>query len=434
MLVPFFSFSQKTTSDTAITKSAGSFSGWNDLSFNTASLTTRQFKDSLTHEFGITGNGVISSNSVNLSFSIAALRNEFIDDDQKNSVSEDLEPVNVFEFNTDGEIYYRFIAPDFLFHSPALLSFSLKSGAIQQTKFTDDLFSVVFFGNAGFAGATADFSDTRSELYDYRQLRFGIQKKFFTASSAWETGIGISFLSVKNGTDLELTHATLFTEQNGEYIDAVYDFKYMESDSSNTGSLQVDGVGAAADIMICYTPKGGRSNFVFYVNDLGIISWNKHATLYSADSSLHFEGITVTDFLLDTDSTFFQFNKDSLLKKTGTAVESGSYSTVFPMRFSFVYFHSFSNKWMGRAGITYRPYPDLLPMFFIQPQYLFTRWLTAGILLSYGGTARLGAGVLAGAVISKRIHLRVGSENVLGLIMPEQTSSTSLFLQAAVTF
>lgn len=432
MLVSFFSFAQNSINTKG--RAAVSLALWNDLSFNTAALIAPQFKDSLIHELGIAGNGVISSNAVNLSFSTAALRNEFIDAEMKNSVAVNLAAQNVFEFSTSGEIYYRFIAPEFLFHSPALLSLSLKNGGVQQTKFTDDLFNVVFFGNAGFAGTTADFSGTRHQQYDYRQLRLGIQKKFFTPSAAWETGIGLSFLTAKNGSGLDLAHATLFTEQNGEYIDAVYEFTYMESDASNTGSLQVDGAGAAADIMIAYIPNGGKSRFIFYANDLGIISWNKNATLYSADSALHFEGIAVTDFLQDNDSAFFQFNKDSLLKETGTVTKSGSYHTVFPMRFSFVYFHNFSSRWMGKAGMTYRPYPDLLPMFFIQPQFMIAPWFTAGLSLSYGGTAKLGVGVLADAVISQRMHIRLASENLLGIVLPQQTSSTSLFLQAAVTF
>ncbi|HUM46288.1 MAG TPA: hypothetical protein PLD84_05140, partial [Chitinophagales bacterium] len=86
MLVSFFSFAQNTSINTK-GRAAVSLAVWNDLSFNTAALIAPQFKDSLIHELGIAGNGVISSNSVNLSFSTAALRNEFIDDEMKNSVA-----------------------------------------------------------------------------------------------------------------------------------------------------------------------------------------------------------------------------------------------------------------------------------------------------------------------------------------------------------
>ncbi|MGB3073899.1 MAG: DUF5723 family protein [Chitinophagales bacterium] len=414
---------------------ANSLKGWNDLSLTTTAINPfTSFNDSMNHEISLSGNGVLSSNSVNLAFSVAALRNKFIDDEQKHSVSDNLTSINSFEYNTGASISYRVVSPKFLWQTPALLSLSLKVGSVQQSEFTSDLFNVVFFGNASYAGLTADFSGSRDIKYDYRQVRVGVQKKFFSHAAEWEAGVGLSFLSAKNGFEINLRNATLFTEQNGEYLDATYNFEYRQADTSNHGSLQTDGRGASLDLLLSCTLPGGKSRLVFYAGDVGFISWNKQATLYTADTSLHFEGIEVVDFLQTSDTTLFQFNKDSLLNQTSTTVKTSSYVSQFPMRLSFIYFHAFSNRWMTYAGMTYRPFTDLLPVFFIQPQYAFTSWLTGGCSIAYGGTSKFNLGLMANVVADRHWSFRLASENVLGIFIPQQTTSTSLFLQALFNF
>lgn len=437
VLNSFFSFAQEVTTDIPGKKNhfAEPLSGWSNLSFYPGDLPMlQQFNDSMKREIGISGDVVLSSNSVNLPFSISALQNEFIDDEMKENVTQKLSPLNAFEFNYGGELYYRFLAGKFLFKSPALFTAGFKAASVQQAKFTDDLFNVAFFGNAGYAGQTADFSGSHNLSYNYRQFRLGIQKQFFTQSGLWEVGTALSLLTAKQGSSLDLKNVTLFTEQNGEYIDAYYNFEYFVSDSSNKGSLQTDGAGASVDLMLSYLSPGRKSRFIFYANDVGFISWNKESRIYAADSSLHFTGIEVTDLLFGNDSALFHFDVDTLLKKTGTVVTTGSHTTNFTMRFSLVYLHALSEKWTAAAGITYRPFPDLLPRFFVLPQYVFSPFLRAGFSLAYGGTSKFNLGLQGQATIGSQLSLRIGSENVLGIFMPQETTATSLFLQATIRF
>jgi hypothetical protein len=170
------------------------------------------------------------------------------------------------------------------------------------------------------------------------------------------------------------------------------------------------------------------------VNGAGFIGWNKHSRIYSADSSLHFEGIEVTDLLHGNDSTLFQFNSDTLLNKTGTDVKQESHTTAFPVKFSFAYIRMLSEKWIATGGISYRPFPDLMPMIFVQPQYAFTPSLRAALSLAYGGTGGFQVGLHVNGTLKHRLFLQAGSENILGIFIPKQTTSTSLFLQASVRF
>lgn len=434
----FCCFSQEMVVDTSRDAGGNSreaVSGWSNIDSDFGDLLLCQhFNDGSATELGIKGQSVISSNAVNLSFSVAALRNKFLDEERKQEVSQHLNPVNTFEFNTSGQLFYRFVCDSFLFQSPALISISFETGSIQQAQFTDDLFNVVFFGNAGYAGQTADFSGSEDLSFNYNELRFALQKKFKRESCSWEIGTGISFITGKYGSSVKLDHATLFTEQYGEYIDADYNFRYFVSDSSNSGRLQADGVGASIDASVSFLPGNKKSRCILSVNDAGFIGWNKNSRIYSADSSLHFEGIEVTDFLHGNDSTLFQFNSDTLLHKTGTDLKQESHATALPLKFSFAYIRMLNERWIATGGISYRPFPDLMPLIFVQPQYAFTPSLRGAFSLAYGGTCGFQLGLQVNGTVKHRVFLQAGSENILGIFVPKQTTSTSLFLQASFRF
>lgn len=416
---------------------AGRFdlTGWNDLTFNSTDVGfPKLFTDSSAHEAGIRGGSEISSNSLSLAFSVSALSNNYLDEDLKNSVSDQLSGKNVFEYHAGAEIFFRFIAENFIGRSPALLSFGFRAGSFQQLGFTDDLFHVAFYGNAGYAGRTADFSGSEGLLYDYRQVRFGIQKKVSKASAVWEAGLGASILFAKNGSQVKVNEGTLFTEQNGEYLHAVYDFEYMVSDTGNKGTLQADGIGAAADVMLAWLSADRNSRMVLFVNDLGFIGWNNRTDLYRADSAIYFEGIEATDFLTGEDDALFQFNTDSILVRTGTSSERGALTTFLPFSLSLNYSNAFADRWMAGGGISYRPSVDLMPFFYAQPVYSFSRWFDGGVTLSYGGTAGFQLGILGQFSWGNQLQIRLASENIMGILLPYQSTSTSLFLQASVQF
>jgi hypothetical protein len=420
------------TEDSIIYKNV--LTGWQDPFFNISNpLSFQFFNHEIRNELGIFGSGILSSNALPLPFSIAVLQNEFIDDVKKMDASAKLGSKNTFEFNYGGGIFFRFQRDSFLFKQPACYTITFRTASVQQVRFTDDLFNVVFFGNAGYAGQTADFSGSSELNYNFNQLRFFTQKKF-GKTSQWEGGAGLSFLTARQGTAIQLDRGTLYTEQNGEYIDASYHFTYFVSDSSNHGGLQVDGLGAAADLFLSFMLPDSISKFTFSVNDFGFIGWNKNSRIYRADSSFHFEGIEVTDLLHPADSSLFNFNADTLLKKTGAKVGSEAHQTWLPARFSLMYTRLFNERWMASAGISYRPLTDLLPFFYVQPQFAITPKLRTALLLGYGGTDKFTAGLTVDAAIGKNIALQVGSGNFLGIFVPGETTSTSLFLQAFVNF
>ncbi|MBA2407919.1 MAG: hypothetical protein H0V65_08010, partial [Chitinophagales bacterium] len=309
--------------------------GWNTLDFsNGRDLIIQRKNDHSLRESGIKLTGLFSSNAINIPFALAVFRDDFIDDEKKIEVTNRLRSVNAFELSSSAELFYRFEKNNFLFNTPALITLNFKAGSINEAKFTKDLFQIIFFGNASYAGATADFSQTENLSYRFHQLRLGVQKKFDFINHNWEAGIGISVLAAKSGSSLKIDQGTLFTEQYGSFIDASYNFEYSVSDTLNKGYFAYDGIGTSADATLSYIPDNGSLRLLFFMNDMGFIRWNRQSQLYSADSSLHFEGFEVIDLFNSSDSALLPFNKDSLLHLTGTKISSKSFSTLLPVKFS----------------------------------------------------------------------------------------------------
>src|SRR5206468_11359245 len=117
------------------------------------------------------------------------------------------------------------------------------------------------------------FSGTEYLSYNYDQLRIAVQKKFGTGKNKWEEGLGLSVLTAKYGSSLQMDQGTLFTEQNGEYLDATYDFTYFIADKSNHGRFQVDGVGFSFDEYLSWISSNNKSRIILFANDIGFIGW-----------------------------------------------------------------------------------------------------------------------------------------------------------------
>jgi hypothetical protein len=371
---------------------------------------------------------------MNLPFSVSLIRNNFIDEGMKDDVSKRLNDLNVLEYGYNFNLSFRWLTDKFLFKSPAVYSINYQLGVYSNSKFTDQLFNTVFYGNAIYAGQTADFSGSETYDFQYDKIGFTAQNKITLSNSTLEIGAGISLVGVHSMTKFNLDHGSIYTDQYGEYIDADFGYEYLVSDSSNHSKFQFDGAGAAIDLQFSLLPASQKTRWTFYINNFGFANWNKNTRTYTADSTLHFEGLEVNNLFSPDDSSLIQYNIDSLLENTGTKIETGAKTTLLPYSFSLVYQHSLSQKIILNAGISYRPVADLVPFVFVKPQWIINSVFQVAGTLSYGGTASYALGADAYLNLNNQFKINFGSDNILGIFIPKQTTSSSIFLRLRFNF
>ena len=387
--------------------------------------------DNFRGEAGIITRATINSNAITIPFSFAIIGNDFIDNDKKDDVSAKLIKQNTLEYTYDIEVYGRWLADTFLFHTPSICEVSYHRNNFIAAEFPEPVFNTIFYGNAYYAGQMADYSKTRSLSYECHQIGFSIRKRIEEGKQNHELGAGVSLMSVNSGSMFVMPTGSLFTAETGEYLDAIYDYEYVNSKKSDRENIAL---GALIDVHYSIQNQDESSRLTFFVNDFGIASYHNRSHIYTADSAIHFEGIEVANLLSSDDSSLIQYSLDSLLENTGATLDTAAKSFMLPVSFSVLYQKSLNAALQISGGISYRPFPDLFPLVFVKSEWYLRNQFNVAAILSGGGTSLYAVGFEAGKTFGKNVNVHLGTANILGLILPHQTTSASLFLQARCFF
>ncbi len=380
----------------------------------------------------IAGSAYTRSGVVPVSFSKNILQKHFIDDNLKSIASKRLKGMNHYEYSYIASLSWYHYWGDSSFFRKCVTGVSLSERSVTELRFTRDAFNTVFYGNAMYAGDSAFFTGTGLLNIRFRQLKFTWLKRFGSADSSWTLSLSASLLQGINANHLTTGISSLFTEQNGEYLDLDSRFLYSQSNTTDKTLLAFNGTGASADLVLSF-PMGAKGNFKFIINDAGFIQWNNKSLHYLQDSSIHFEGIEINNLFSFKDTSFLNIDKDSVLSLMGVKTRERQFTTHLPMKIGMCYTASlWQNQAELRAGFRYKPAFDILPMFFVSFSMLKPKFIQPAIMLYGGGTQVFNAGVALSKVISDKLFFSIGSEDVLGFIAPNAFSSVSAFTRISV--
>jgi hypothetical protein len=374
------------------------------------------------------------STALPFSFVETLAQNEFVNDNLKNSASSRMKSFNYDEFGYNAGVAWYHRWSDSSIFKGATTSISLKQRSINEIRFTGDAFNLIFFGNAMYAGDSARLDGSKYLGITFRQLQFGWQKSFGTKDTSWSLFVGVSVLQGMSANSLTVAKGNLYTDPNGEYVDLNSSFLYWTSDSTASHLQTFKGIGVSGDIVLSF-PVGRKGNFKFAMNDLGFIRWNKQSKGYGSDTSIHFEGVQVNNLFAFQDTSFLKVNKDTLLKRAGVKQVQQHFTTILPTVISMVYSLAvWHNQATLKAGIYYKPSFDPYPLVFVSISTYKLKFVYPSIMVSAGGSQGFNAGIALSKIISKRIYITVGSENILGIVAPNQFTSASAFAALSVKF
>jgi hypothetical protein len=175
------------------------------------------FPDSSMVRMGIAGNYNFNSNALTNQFISKFYTGGYINNDLKNSVLTRVKNNNRLGADVSYGIYTAFKL-DSLFHKKNLsFFFSLRDRFHVDGQFSKDLFKVGFYGNAQYAGKTADFDGFNFNMIRYQQFQIGIYSSKYDVAAHW--GIGLSFLKGEEYLSILAKKAEMFTSEDGQYID-----------------------------------------------------------------------------------------------------------------------------------------------------------------------------------------------------------------------
>ena len=170
---------------------------------------------------------------------------------------------------------------------------SLTHRSLISTAFTGDAYHMIFEGNQTYAGQTANMSGSAASMLSYQTIEYGIFNDF--TLSGWDMSLysGLGFVKGQQLTDLNISRGTIFTQADGEYIDAsvAMQYRYYENKPS---PFAFSGAGGMLHLKL--TAEKDNNSFSVEANDLGFIRWMSPAKEVRFDSSFRFDGIPVDLF------------------------------------------------------------------------------------------------------------------------------------------
>jgi len=391
-------------------------------------------QDSVYTEAGCVFNYYLGSNSINNHFVSDVYNSRFLDEYNKNSNY--LKGKNILGSDLFIGAYVA-VMPDSMLGSTNL-GYRIGFGTRQfrSVRFSDDLYNLVFFGNKDYAGKTVNFDNTKFNLINFQELQFGFFKDYHDNEINIRGYFGINVLNGQQLQKLNVTKGSLYTADDGEFLDLDTKFKYYSSDMSHKKFGDINGMGLSCDAYLRIEDIKSKITFTFSSQDLGYIVWTKKSYEASIDTTIHFDGVEVNNVLTLGQSNLHGISKDSLMNILYSKNDTNPIPISLPERITL----EVQKEWNGFIkttlfGMNYifdtgQP----IPCFYFVQSFRLTQWLDGGVMANYGGFSRFNAGILFQYHSGKHFSAGLASANLSGFIIPANAFARSIMVNACYKF
>ncbi|MCF8465665.1 MAG: DUF5723 family protein [Flavobacteriales bacterium] len=381
------------------------------------------------YSVGIYGRAQLSTNAIGTNLQYAAFGGKFLERKARESASKRMGKVNRAGLDLDYGIFAKHL-PD---SAKGIGWFvNVASRTHGHGKFSKDLFDFAMFGNAQFAGKTADLSNVKVAFFTYKQYEAGILKQIKKANGTWNLGLGVSLLAGNQNLELSIDNATLYTHPDGEYLDGDFSGEIRSSSMSSGQYFDANGLGFSASLNVGY--EGKKFGIAFQADDLGVLSWSQKLKHTKLDSVFRFEGVEM-DLFASGGNVFSGVNLDTIVAGFATNMEGTKYSTTLPGRIQLEGFYRLNEKDLRiYAGVQYRIAPAYIPYIFVGTSSPLPKGFFIDGRFAYGGFGSWNLGLELRKRFADVVEVRAGTNNLEGFVLPMVGTSQSLYVSIAGYF
>lgn len=305
----------------------------------------------------------------------------------------------------------------------------------ESSRFTPDLFHLVFYGNYDYQNYSADLSGSGFSLTNVMEYKVGLMKRFNAGYNDYTLGATVGLAEGLSGFDMKMPTGTLFTAFDGRYIDVDYDIRVLSSGGGAPQLGSFAGSGISADIFWKGYFKGPEITIQAMVNDLGAIWWNNDPVKFSGDTAVHFEGIEIDNVFSASDDAIGG-DADSLFSILGLTEETQeSFSQALPTRINLSATKLLNIDLYLTIGGQYILNTPYKPLVFLQlAKALNAQKMAVAINAHAGGYGTFNAGLELSKSFGNMVHLRAGTNSLLGIVLPDTFTGLGAYGALHVTF
>lgn len=387
---------------------------------------------------GIYGNADFASNSVTSLFAANLLEGNYIDDNLKQQVVSRLGSTNRIGLLFNYGIYG-------IWHSDTLkckhdsgkqnkilnFFFAIRHKAIFNAAFTPDLYNLSFYGNAMYAGKTAQLSPFSLNSLSYQQIEIGAVCTNLGGKA--QLGAGLSFLIGQQYLSVAAKNASLYTDPTGQYLQVNTNAQMWQTDTSSGNGIKPTGYGASLDLYfrMPYKIVGKTGTFSVSATDLGFIFWNSKSLYYNKDTGYYYDGVTINSISDLQTVSFNGASKDSLLNKY-LPRQKKSFNIAVPATIS-ANSNTDLGKYHAEIGFWYMFNSNSQPYYYLQgDKYLNHGWILS-LQAGYGGYETINGSFMVSKQAGKSIF-RAALNHLQGIIVPGDFGGAGLYLEYSRIF
>ncbi len=392
-----------------------------------------EFPDSTKVRVGIVGDYGINSTSFTAAFISKFYKGGFIDAKTKDDVLKRTKNMNTVGADLNYGVYLG-IKLDSIFHKKNVsLFFSLRDRAHFDARFSKDFYNVGFYGNAAYAGKTADFNDFNLNYLRYQQFQIGLFSSKYDSAARW--GIAVSILKGEQYASIWAQKAELFTSEDGQYIDFNTNLQVAKSDTAKRGIGAFNGIGASIDIYFeaPFKTRFGNSKLRVSVADIGSIKFNSKSLYLNQDSLFHYTGFRVNSFYDLQDSTFATTSQDTIINAIAP-FKNRSFLVTLPSVLNLTYETQISKHFELIEGIRYVFNGNYHLLAYLKGNFSINPKFTISTTFGYGGYGKFNYGLGAFANLGKGFIIYAGSTNLEGFIAPKKVGGQSAYISLVKNF
>ncbi|MDQ3047825.1 MAG: hypothetical protein M3R27_09785 [Bacteroidota bacterium] len=391
------------------------------------------FPDSAKTRIGIAGDYILNSTAFTTEFISKFYKGGYIDENLKNRVLDRTRNTNRVGAELNYGIYGAFTLDSLMGKEGFSVFFSVRNREHFDALYSKDFYKVGFYGNAQYAGQTANMNNFNLNLIRYQQVQLGLFSNKLDSAARW--GIGVSFLKGEQYATILAKKAEMFTSEDGQYIDFNTSFEVAQSDTANTGAGAFNGYGASVDIYFQapFNTRMGDARLSVSVSDIGLIRFNEKSLYMSQDSVFHYTGFNVNSMYDLQDSTFSGFSQDSITNSV-VPFKKRSFTATIPSTLNITYETELSKRFHLTEGIRYIFNGNYALLAYLKGNYYFNKNFMISATAGYGGYGNFSYGLGIYANLGKGLVVYAGSNNIEGFIAPTKTCGQGAYISIAKNF
>lgn len=296
---------------------------------------------------------------------------------------------------------------------------------------------LILKGNGPYAGQTVSDQGFSANAFHLRALGAATS---FSLGEKVQLGVRLNLLQGLRYFEVERANYTLYTSENGTEVDLDADYSFAVTPKfRDAGLFPFQGFGASADAGVV-VQLNEKMSLEGALNDIGVISY----TVDRKSREIHlenFRGVFIDNILGDSVGEIAREDIDSLANTFLPDSAREQKTLLMPLNLRVGYRYQLGEKNALSATLVYFPFKvgayTPLPLLNVAYQHEVIDGLTLGANAYGGGYDTYGFGAMGTyriAAGSASIDLLVGSDNLLGLLVPGIGRGMNLYGGVGVAF